>query len=954
MHSIRFKITAITIVEILTAILCVFLASLLIIRAESDRNTVRTMNLLAEDTAKSIEKYTESIEESVKVAANVAIDSLDSVELVQSGIVSTGETTPERTKSQVERGDAYIADYTKRILPDCSTVANHTRGVITYYYCISPNVSTKEHGFFYSRVGKTGFAEREPLDARELDPNDMAHTTWYYTPIERGRPSWVGPYTAHFLNEMLISSYLVPVYKSGTLIGVLGMDIPFETFASLVSSISVYDSGFACLLDSLGNVLYHPGLASGSMPELPVDKSVLAHNDSGDALIRYKVAGEERQMCFTTLSNGMKLVIAAPTAEVNASSRHLTQIIFPLSIAVVLLFAILSLFLIRRITLPLLNLTAASQRLAMADYSVPLSYDGKDEVGALTSAFRLMRDQLQTYIDDLNHRILTDDLTQLPNQRHFFDLALASRDQLLEEGKSPVMLYFNLMGMKHFNRQYGFDEGDRLICEVARVLERHFGTQRTSRFGQDHFAAVTDEDRLEEQLYEVLIDCQIANEGRTVPISIGIYQYSLEKVDVSLACDRAKYACDHRRGSYYSGYCYFDNDMLRQADLFRYVVNHLDQALDEQWVQVYYQPIVRAVNGRVCDEEALSRWFDPEHGRLAPGDFIQPLEDSGLIYKLDLYVLDRVLEKIKHQREAGLTIVPHSVNLSRSDFDALDMVEEICKRVDAAGVDRSLITVEITESIIGSNFDYMKQQVERFRALGFPVWMDDFGSGYSSLDFLQSIRCDLIKFDMSFLRKIDEGESGKIILTELMQMATALGIDTVCEGVESQSHVRFLREIGCSKLQGYYYCPPIPFEEIVDRYHRGAQIGYINPRESEYYEAIGRVNLHDLTSIAQEDEGELRNIFDSLPMGILEIGGNKAEFVRTNQSLRDFIARYFVDNPVEPFFLKHVAKLTDDSNRIIFDEHMPNGTAIHVMARCIRVNPVTNATAIAIAVLSIG
>lgn len=244
----------------------------------------------------------------------------------------------------------------------------------------------------------------------------------------------------------------------------------------------------------------------------------------------------------------------------------------------------------------------------------------------------------------------------------------------------------------------------------------------------------------------------------------------------------------------------------------QYIVSNIDRAIREKWIAAYYQPIVRASDRTVCDYEALARWIDPEEGFLSPADFIPYLEDAGIIYKVDLFVLEQLLEKIRAQKEAGREVVPHSINLSRSDFETCDIFEEIRKRVDAAGIDHSLVNIEITESVIGSNFAYMNEQVNRFRDNGFAVWMDDFGSGYSSLDVLQSIRFDLIKFDMSFLSKIDEGENGKIILTELMKMASQLKLDTICEGVEKEEHARFLREIGCSRLQGYYFGKPAPWE----------------------------------------------------------------------------------------------------------------------------------------------
>ena len=157
--------------------------------------------------------------------------------------------------------------------------------------------------------------------------------------------------------------------------------------------------------------------------------------------------------------------------------------------------------------------------------------------------------------------------------------------------------------------------------------------------------------------------------------------------------------------------------------------------------------------------------------------------------------------------------MPVSVNLSRKDFDTLDMVEEIRQRVDDAGVERDMITIEITESTLGSNFDFMSKQVERFQKLGFPVWMDDFGSGYSSLDVLQDIQFDLIKLDMRFMRRFGESEKERIIVRELLHMATDLSVDTICEGVETGEQVGFLRNNGCTKLQGFFYSRPVPFDE---------------------------------------------------------------------------------------------------------------------------------------------
>ena len=244
----------------------------------------------------------------------------------------------------------------------------------------------------------------------------------------------------------------------------------------------------------------------------------------------------------------------------------------------------------------------------------------------------------------------------------------------------------------------------------------------------------------------------------------------------------------------------------------KYLLENIDRATAKGWIQVYYQPIVDSDSGKTCDEEALARWIDPVEGFLSPADFISELEDAGLIYKLDLHVLEQVLKKIRSRTIAKKEIVPQSINLSRSDFETCDIVEEIRKRVDDAGVERNMISIEITEGIIGENFDYMKEQLSRFQSLGFKVWMDDFGSGYSSLNVLHSVSFDLIKFDQSFTRKLSEGERGRIILKDMMKMAESLQVETICEGVETKEQAIFLKEIGCSKQQGYYYGKPRPLE----------------------------------------------------------------------------------------------------------------------------------------------
>ncbi|MBQ9377014.1 MAG: EAL domain-containing protein, partial [Schwartzia sp.] len=554
-------------------------------------------------------------------------------------------------------------------------------------------------------------------------------------------------------------------------------------------------------------------------------------------------------------------------------------------------------------------------------------------------------------------------LTGLPSMTYFFELAEVERETIREEGGRPALLFINLRGMKYFNQKYSFAEGDRLLRSFAKLLSGRFHNENCCHVGSNHFAVLADGNGLEKDLDALFGEWQEITEGKHLPICVGVYSDHGEDVPVSSAFDRAKMASDAIKDSYASTFNYYSHDMRDDLEKQQYILENFDRALAEKWIQVYYQPIIRAVSGKACDEEALARWIDPEKGFLPPLSFIPYLEDAGILYKLDLYVLEQVLADIKTKEAEGLYIVPQSINLSRSDFDACDIVEEVRKRVDAAGVKRDRISIEITESVIGSDFDFMKTQIERFRALGFPVWMDDFGSGYSSLDVLRNIKFDLLKFDMGFMRKLDESRNGRVILSELIRMASALGVDTICEGVETEEQMRFLQENGCSRLQGYYFSKPLPFDQVLAWQKEHRQNGYENPEESSYYESIGRINLFDFSALSNEEDGAFHNAFNTLPIGIIEIRGDEARFLRSNPSYRDFVKRFFrfelsshgssFTKHVGGFMHNIVRTCCEQGLRSFYDEKMADGSVVHSFARKIGVNPVTGTVAVVAAVLSV-
>ena len=558
-----------------------------------------------------------------------------------------------------------------------------------------------------------------------------------------------------------------------------------------------------------------------------------------------------------------------------------------------------------------------------------------------------------------------DTLTGLPNMSYFLTLADAGKAAIEANGKTPGIVFFDFTGMKYFNEKYGLREGDNLIMSFGMILKKYFPNENCGRMGQDHFAVFAEMEGIEDVLHEIFEDIKFANEGRTLPVHVGIYSMAFEDVNASSACDRAKIVSDKQKGAYVSKFAYYDENTHAATTHFEYVINTFEKAMEEGWIQPYYQQIVRSVNGLVCDEEALARWIDPVKGLIPPDHFIYVLEDAKLIHKLDLYILDCVLRDMEEVKEKDLPLVPVSINLSKYDFELCDMVEEIIKRVAASTIPPRMVTIEITESVSSLDADFVATQIRRFHDAGFEVWMDDFGSGYSSLNMLQKYEFDLIKFDMRFMREFNLSKKNHIILRELIQMATKLGIDTVVEGVETIEQVKFLREIGCSKLQGYFFAKPIPLDEWYAIY--GAKVGnkIENYSETPYFAAVGRTNVVE-PLVNKDYNWQADEFFGQLPTGVLEFRENSICIMRYNRTFADFLLKVgFIDEmdlgnelieqrrlPADQF-LEAIRNTQEDGRWELIEGLEEQNLILNLFIKKIGTNPITHYQAFEVVIIAI-
>ena len=251
--------------------------------------------------------------------------------------------------------------------------------------------------------------------------------------------------------------------------------------------------------------------------------------------------------------------------------------------------------------------------------------------------------------------------------------------------------------------------------------------------------------------------------------------------------------------------------------LMQYVIHNIDKAVEEGWVRPFYQPVVWSKDGTLCGVEALARWVDPTRGLLPPGKFVPTLESTKLVHKLDAAILVSVCRDIRRSLDAGLPTVPVSINFSRLDFELMDVVGLLEENVAKYNVPKNFLHVEITESALADDEGLLAEKIRALKAKGFALWLDDFGSGYSSLNVLKDFDFDVMKIDMKFLVGFENNAKAAPLLEAVISMATRLGMRTLTEGVETKLECDFLADAHCERLQGYFFGKPISYEDLYGR-----------------------------------------------------------------------------------------------------------------------------------------
>lgn len=520
------------------------------------------------------------------------------------------------------------------------------------------------------------------------------------------------------------------------------------------------------------------------------------------------------------------------------------------------------------------------------------------------------QNELMAQVQELAQK---DVLTGLYNRQFF----MKQTSILLKSNPKEqfVLVHMDIDHFRLYNASFGSKAGNELLKRIAKQLLpelQHHNTEYCTygRIESDVFCICMPyrKDQLLEAIYAANEKLQSMSEHYRIKASFGLYVIKDINDDMEAMYTRAVEAASKCKHNVNEQYAFYSEEMSALEEKEQKFTNEIDAALKERQFNVYLQPKYNVETGKPCGAEALVRWIHPEWGMVSPGDFIPAFEHNGLILQLDYYMWERVCELLSKWIKTGETVYPVSVNISRISMYNPNIVDDIYELTQKYQVPTNLLNLEITESAYMSNPHLMEDIIGKFRALGFVILMDDFGSGYSSLNTLKNIEVDILKIDMKFLPTGQNNVKSEKILASVARMAGWLGMPVIVEGVETKEQRDFLKSIGCKYIQGYFYARPMPvkdYEKLI-----GEQKVHIEEKK-EISEAVLK-SFDELWSSDTHTETLLKTV--AVPFAIIEYGNAMIDVLRKNEQ---FNMEFGSTSIEEMMSYKELSKLTNKLDELV-------------------------------------
>lgn len=476
-----------------------------------------------------------------------------------------------------------------------------------------------------------------------------------------------------------------------------------------------------------------------------------------------------------------------------------------------------------------------------------------------------------------------DLLTGIYNRRYF----MKQTAEMIQKNShiTFVMIRLDIDQFRLYNSSFGSEAGDELLKGVANQLRRQLSeyTYKCYTYGRidaDIFGICIpyEKDTLESRIGKTEQEMQNRFESYRLKLSFGLYVIEDRTLDMEKIYANAAEAARKCKNNINKFFVYYNDEMGKKEEKAQQLTNEMERGILERQFQVYLQPKYSIESNNPCGAEALVRWMHPKWGMVSPGEFIPVFEQNGLIVQLDYYMWESVCALLKKWLDEGCEPYPVSVNVSRISMFNPQIADSLVNLTDKYQVPRRLLHLEITESAYMSNPDLMKDIITKLRESGFAILMDDFGSGYSSLNTLKDIDVDILKVDMKFLPTGNNNAKSEKILASVTRMAGWLGIPVIVEGVETKEQKEFLESIGSSYAQGYYFAKPMPVEDY-------EKLMREQKAEEQYTEGLSADLLDDFDTIWSSDSTTsalLKSV--SVPFAIIECADNKIDVLRMNQA----------------------------------------------------------------------
>ena len=444
-------------------------------------------------------------------------------------------------------------------------------------------------------------------------------------------------------------------------------------------------------------------------------------------------------------------------------------------------------------------------------------HDEKEAVVGVCFTF-YDRTEEQEKLEYEQYRATHDSLTGMLNKEQFYEETY----QLLHKYSDETfyILYTNIESFKFVNDIFGIAKGDEILRRQAESME-NYGTEKVicARLQGDHFAMCIPESEFStERISDAIqkIEEEFTSNAFHLRIYAGVYRVGDMEEPISIMCDKANIAGETIKNNYQKRIAFYNKVQLMQSLREKSILGEFECALNKEEFAMFLQPQVDA-KGQVQGAEALVRWVHPEKGVVAPGRFMDTLEKTGLVYKLDKYMWEKAAQKLKEWKQRK---IPYyiSVNISTKDFFFLDIYETFVQLTEQYEIEPERLKLEITETTLMSDFKENMEILGKLQAYGFQIEIDDFGSGYSSLNMLRNIRANVLKIDRDFLVATENEVRDQDILQSIVVLAEKIGMSVIVEGVETKKQLEMLISMGCRLFQGYYFSKPLSVEKFEESY----------------------------------------------------------------------------------------------------------------------------------------